>query len=388
MTTPSRLPLALSLSTLALASCATAETGDSGDAAATAPISLDTAEMGTFNKPWAIEFAPGTTMLFITEKEGALKVMDTATGSLGTVGGAPDVAYGGQGGFGDVAFLEAESGEPLDGRTIYLSWAEMGADGETRGAVVGRGTLACTAVDACAVEGLDVIWRQAPKVSGRGHYSHRITFSPDGQYMFVASGDRQKLEPAQDTGNTLGSIVRLNLDGTPAAGNPMADQGGVTAEIWSYGHRNILGMDWDADGRLWDIEHGPAGGDELNLVREGANYGWPTRSYGNHYNGDPIEDHSEDDGFVKPAAHWTPVIAPGDMIIYSGDMFGPWKGDALIAGLSSEALVRVSIDGDDAQEVDRYEIGGRLRSVEQGPDGSIWVAEDGPEGRILKLTAK
>ena len=383
MTHRNKLPLALSLPAFALASCATAETGDSAESSASS--GFEVTEMGEFARPWAIEFAPGTKMLFITEKEGTLKVMDTASGAVGVVAGAPTVDYGGQGGFGDVAFLASQAGRPLDGRKIYLSWVEAGDD-DTRGAVVGRGTLACTAVDACAVEDLAVIWRQTPKVTGRGHYSHRITFSPDEQYMFVASGDRQKLEPAQDTANTLGSIVRLNLDGTPAAGNPMADKGGVTAEIWSYGHRNILGMDWDAQGRLWDIEHGPAGGDELNLVKAGANYGWPVRSYGDHYNGNPIEDHSADDGFAKPAVHWTPVIAPGDMIIYSGEMFGPWKGNALIAGLASEALVRVVIDGDTATEAARYEIGGRLRSVEQGPDGSIWVAEDGPDGRILRLS--
>jgi glucose/arabinose dehydrogenase len=324
-------------------------------------------------------------MLFITEKAGGFKVMDAATGKVGTVAGAPTVAFGGQGGFGDVAFLQSEAGQKLDGRTIYLSWAEKG-EGEVFGAVVGRGKLACTGVETCAVTGLDVIWSQAPKVSGRGHYSHRITFSPDEQYMFIASGDRQKMAPAQDTTNTLGSIVRLNLDGTPAAGNPMADKGGVTAQIWSYGHRNILGMDWDAQGRLWEVEHGPAGGDELNLVQRGANYGWPVRSDGDNYNGSPIPDHSADDGFAKAALGWTPVIAPGDMIFYTGDMFAAWKGHLLIAGLASEALVRVTIDGESASEAARYAVGGRLRSIEQGPDGSIWVAEDGDGARVLKLS--
>ena len=232
MTIKLKAPLALSLSGIALASCAYADSGESAETAATSSAGASAAytatEMGEFNEPWAIEFAPGTQMLFVTEKSGSIKVMDAASGAIGTVSGAPEVAYGGQGGLGDVAFLEAEAGDPLNGRTIYLSWAEMG-DGETRGAVVGRGTLACTAVDACAVEGLTVIWRQAPKVTGRGHYSHRISFSPDGKYMFVASGDRQKKTPAQDNTNTIGTIVRLNLDGTPAAGNPMADKGGVTA---------------------------------------------------------------------------------------------------------------------------------------------------------------
>jgi glucose/arabinose dehydrogenase len=248
--------------------------------------------------------------------------------------------------------------------------------------------LICGAAEACAIEGLSVIWRQTPKVTGRGHYSHRITISPDGEHLYIASGDRQKMQPAQDTANTLGSIVRLNLDGTPAAGNPLSDQGGASAEIWSWGHRNILGMDWDAQGRLWEVEHGPAGGDELNLVQRAANYGWPARSDGEHYNGDPIPDHTADDGFAQPALTWTPVIAPGDMILYSGTMFEGWQNRALLAGLGSQALVEVAIEGDSAREVARYEFDRRLRSLAQGPDGAVWVAEDGKGGRLLKLSAQ
>jgi glucose/arabinose dehydrogenase len=387
----SRLFAALSLSALALASCANAETGEStGDstvAASESATPFTTREVATFEEPWAIAFAPGTDVLFVTEKAGALKFVDTASGTTGTVTGLPEVAYGGQGGLGDVAFLPAEASATLGGRTIYLSWAEAGAD-DTRGAVVGKGTLVCGAPTACTIEGLGVIWRQAPKVTGRGHYSHRISISPDGKYLFIASGERQKMQPAQDTTNNLGSIVRLNLDGTPASGNPMAEKGGVTAEIWSYGHRNILGLDWDAQGRLWEIEHGPAGGDELNLVKAGANYGWPLRSDGDHYNGDPIPDHSADDGFAKPALGWTPVIAPGDMLIYSGAMFSAWQGEALIPGLGSMALVRVAFDGENAREVTRYTFDRRLRSIAQGPDGAIWVAEDGKDARLLKLSAR
>lgn len=367
-----------------LASCANAETGETSIAAADEPDFTIT-EIGEFERPWAIEFIPGRSTLAITEKAGTLKLMKVNTGQIVTVSGVPEVAYGGQGGLGDVAFLESEA-ERGDGRTIYLSWVEAGED-DTRGAVVGRGTLLCDdATDACSIAGMEVIWRQAPKVSGRGHYSHRISISPDEQYLFIASGDRQKQTPAQDLTNTLGSVVRLNMDGTPADGNPFADQGGVTAEVWSYGHRNILGMDWDAQGRLWDVEHGPAGGDELNLVQREANYGWPTRSYGENYNGDPIPDHTNDDGFTKPAVTWTPVIAPGDMIFYSGEMFADWQGDALIAGLSSQAIIRVEIDGDTATEAARYDFDGRVRSIEQGPDGGIWIAEDGEGGRILKVT--
>ncbi len=204
--------------------------------------------------------------------------------------------------------------------------------------------------------------------------------------MFVASGDRQKLEPAQDATNTLGTIVRLNLDGTPAAGNPLANRAGMSNEIWSWGHRNILGMDFDSQGRLWEIEHGPAGGDELNLVEVGANYGWPTRSNGDHYDGRDIPDHTADDGFEKPAFSWTPVIAPGNMTFYKGSMFPALTGDLLISGLSSKALVHVAIDGESAREVARYPMDSRIRSVIEGPDGALYVLEDGEGGRVMRLT--
>ena len=234
------LSFALSLSALALASCAQAETGDSQDTAADTPVSFTTTAMGEFEEPWAIEFIPGTALLAVTEKEGTLKLMDIKTEAVWTVAVVPEVDYGGQGGFGDIAFLESEADADLSGRTVYLSWAEAG-EGDTRGAAVGKATLMCPEIDACALEGLEVIWRQTPKVTGRGHYSHRITFSPDEQHMFVTSGDRQKQTPAQDRSNTMGTIVRLNLDGTPAAGNPFADEGGAAAEIWTYGNRNMLG---------------------------------------------------------------------------------------------------------------------------------------------------
>jgi len=368
-----------------LASCANAQTGETAAPAGGEPFKV--ADVAGFEEPWAIAFAPGTATLFITEKAGTVKLFDTKTGETATVAGAPAVDYGGQGGLGDIAFLPAEAASTLTARTVYLSWAESG-EGDVRGAAVGKGKLVCSAPTACAIEGLTVIWRQAPKVTGRGHYSHRLSISPDGKYLYVTSGERQKGAPAQDTAATLGKIVRLNLDGTPAAGNPMADKGGVSAEIWSMGHRNLLGIAWDSDGRLWEVEHGPAGGDELNLVKAGANYGWPVRSNGDHYNGDNIPDHEPGDGFAQPALSWNPVIAPGGMIIYSGDQFPAWKGHALITGLATQTIVDVALQGETAREVARHEFDSRLRAIAQGPDGAIWVAQDGKGARLLKLTAQ
>ena len=395
MNTISKLSLYLSLPALALASCANAEDGETGMTKLEDELMV-AKEYGTFERPWAIEFIPGSPTLAITEKAGTLKLLRTkAKGeyAIVTVSGVPEVAYGGQGGLGDIAFLESEAGSSDDTRTIFLSWAEADASGDHYGAAVGKGKLVCTNDPKvtpeneikCAIEALEVIWRQAPKVMGRGHYSHRLELSPDEKYLFIASGDRQKQKPAQNLENNMGTIVRLNLDGTPAEGNPFADQGGITKEIWSYGHRNILGMDFAPDGRLWEVEHGPAGGDELNLVKEANNYGWPVRSNGDNYNGIDIPDHTEDDGFTKPAIHWTPVIAPGDMVFYSGKMNSSWKGDAFIPGLGSKALVRVEIDGDTATEAARYDLGGRLRSVAEGPDGSILVVQDGEDAKLFRI---
>ena len=373
-----------------LASCGAASPGETAPIASPAPtttpgpVAFATQELARFNEPWAAAVAPGTQRLFVTEKSGTIRYYDLASRQTGAVSGAPTVAYGGQGGLGDIAFLPAESGASLASRTIYLSWAEAGP-GQTRGAAVGLGTLACGADGACGIQGLQVIWRQ-PKVTGEGHYSHRIAFSPDGRYLFVSSGDRQKMEPAQDTSNNLGSIVRLNLDGTPAADNPFTGQAGKAQDIWSWGHRNTLGLAFDAGGRLWNLEHGPAGGDEINLIRKGANYGWPIVSEGNHYDGTVIPRHSTRPEFAAPAISWNPVIAPGDFIIYGGAMFPALRGQAIIGGMNPTVLVRVAFDGETAREVARHPMDRRIREVVDAPDGAILLLDDGDGGRLLRLT--
>ncbi|QIK72743.1 PQQ-dependent sugar dehydrogenase [Propioniciclava coleopterorum] len=335
-----------------------------------------TTERATFDEPWAMAFLPGTPWLAVTERTGALHLIDPASGKQLAVAGTPRVRVAGQGGLGDVVpgptFAE-------DG-TVYLSWVE--GDGSASGAVVGRGRLTVDG-DAARLDGLTAIWRQPP-TSGGGHFSHRLAFSPDGAHLFVSSGDRQKMEPAQDLSTTLGKILRLLPDGTPAPGNPFADRPGAEA-IWSYGHRNVLGLDFDEAGRLWASEMGPQGGDELNLIEPGGNYGWPRASNGSHYGGGEIPDHADGDGFVAPSAWWTPSVSPGSLLLYTGDAVPAWRGDALLGALSGQALLRVDLEDGRAVATQTVPLGNRIRAVQQGPDGSLWLLEDGAGGRLLQV---
>lgn len=338
-------------------------------------------DVAAFDEPWAMAFLPGTNMALITEKAGKLKLWREGDAAAREVSGAPKVDYGGQGGFGDVVASPDFAATGL----VYLSWVEAG-QGNTRGAVVARAKLVLG--EKPSLEGLSIIWRQFPKVSGKGHYSHRMAFSPDGKYLFVTSGDRQKFTPAQDLNVNLGKVLRLLPDGTPAPGNPFADKGGVSAQIWSYGHRNLLGIAFTPDGRLWDIEHGPAGGDEINLVEPSKNYGWPLVSGGDHYDGKPIPRSATRPDLAQPAINWTPVIAPGNMIFYTGKSFPQWQGQGLIAALGAGGIVRVGIDGDKVRELERIDLGNRIREIEQAPDGSVYVLEDGEGAKLRRITPK
>jgi glucose/arabinose dehydrogenase len=343
---------------------------------------FETTVVADFDEPWAMTFIPGGNQALITEKKGKLLLWES-DGPVVEVSGVPQVAYGGQGGLGDVILHP----DFANNGYVYLSYAEAGEGGY--GAAVARGKLEMTGGKP-ALTGVQVIYRQEPKVSGQGHYGHRLAFGPDGM-LYISNGDRQKFDPAQDLNSNLGKIVRLTDGGMIPSDNPFYDQGRVKAQIWSYGHRNPLGIAFDAQGRLWNQEMGPAGGDELNLVKKSANYGYPKVSNGNHYDGRDIPDHKPGDGFEAPKVFWDPAISPGGLMIYSGDLFADWKGSAFLGGLGAKALVRVKLDGENATKADQWNMGARIREVEQGTDGAIWLLEDGArgsEGRLLKLTPK
>jgi aldose sugar dehydrogenase len=333
-----------------------------------------------FAEPWALALLPDERVL-VTEKPGTLRLVDPATQAKGEITGVPEVNYYDQGGLGDVVLHPKYAENSL----VYISYAEA-AENAQSGAVVARAKLVLDDNGGGALEGLEVIWRQTLAGEELGHFSHRIVFGGDNSTLWITSGDRQSFDPAQDLSSNLGKILRLNDDGTIPEGNPFAADGGVAAQVWALGVRNILGMDWDAEGRLWEIEMGPFGGDEFNLIKKGENYGWPLVSNGIHYDGSPIPEHSTRPEFAAPKVWWTPVISPAGMIIYKGDLFPEWKGNAIISGLGAQGLVRVAIDGENAEEVERISMGARMRAIREGKDGALWVLEDLDGGRLLKLT--
>ncbi|RKQ69562.1 glucose/arabinose dehydrogenase [Litorimonas taeanensis] len=375
--------LALSATLGLLSSTAMAKIGDVETVTGSDGVVLNARHVETFDKAWSMAFLPDGRAL-VAEKEGAIWLLNTRGKKLGKITGGPRVSERGQGGFGDIYIPSdfSKTGE------VYFSYVERDAANDAlSGAVVESAKLQLTATGG-KLTNRQSVWVQSPKVEGNGHYGHRIGVSPDN-YLFITSGERQKFTPSQNMDMNLGKVVRLNRDGTVPEDNPFYASGGVTAQIWTLGHRNPLGLDFDADGQLWVHEMGPRHGDELNKIIRSKNYGYPVVSNGDHYSGVEIPDHDTMPIYEAPAVYWVPAISPAGFSIYKASLFKDWIGDGFIGGLGSEALIRVDMDAKSGpKEAARYEWGKRIREVETGPDGAIYVLEDMEDGRLLKLTPK
>ena len=411
----------LCLGTVLLTGCGGSEPAQNAAApeAAAAPVNygastpaktkpFKTTAVATFDNPWALAFLPDQRML-VTEKPGRLWLV-TAGGTKSPVEGVPAVHYEGQGGL----LFVATSPTYAQNRQVYLTYSEPGEGGD--GLALARATLDESGARP-ALRDVQVLWRQLPRGAG-GQFGGYIAFSPDGRYLFLTSGERQRFTPAQDVDQALGKILRLKLDGKPAPGNPGAGKVGTTtidvidppentgsaatatarkatmpgpnltqAETWSTGHRNPYGLAFDGEGRLWETEMGPQGGDELNLIEPGRNYGWPVVSYGKNYDDTPIATPAGNAKFREPALYWTPVIAPAGLAFYNGNMFPQWRGSAFVGGLAATALIRIAFDGGTPREAERWDMGARIRAVMAGPDGALWLLEDGTDGRLVRLTS-
>ncbi|MBX3595357.1 PQQ-dependent sugar dehydrogenase [Sphingomonas sp.] len=370
-------PAALACATLIACTGAAPGTPPRGETREGAPFRVT--PVADFDSPWAMTFLPDRRML-VTEKDGRLLLLG-ADGKTRHVLATVDVMADGQGGLMDVVLHPGFATNHL----VYFSYSATDSDGR-KGVVLARGTFEDGPRPKLGA--IKQVFRADPFVEGNGHFSGRIAFSPDGRYLFFTNGERQKFDPAQDPKATLGKVLRLTPDGKPA-GDPGLTARGFHPAIWSYGHRNLLGIAFDRAGNLWEQEMGPKGGDEVNLILPGRNYGYPLVSDGDHYDGRPIPRHSTRPDLEAPKLSWNPVISPGGLIVYSGDMFPQWKGDLFIGGLSSQSLVRVDLDGTTARKGDQWPMGARIREVEQGPDGALWLLEDGgrgSQGRLLKLT--
>lgn len=356
----------------------TAETEEEGqnDQNQTVQVNVENLADG-LNHPWGMAFLPDGRLL-VTERSGNLRILDKNNQLSEPLGGVPQVFNRGQGGLLDVV-LDPDF---ENNKYVYLSYSEPGSN-NTASTALGRGKL-----ENDELIDFRVIFRQEPKVDGPNHFGGRIIFSPEGN-IYLTMGERFKFDPAQDLSNHLGTIVRIKPDGSVPQDNPFVGQQDAEDEIWTYGNRNIEAAAIDPNtNTLWIAEMGPQGGDELNRIEAGNNYGWPVVSWGEHYDGGDIPNPPTRPEFADAVIHWTPVISPSGMIFYTGSMFPEWEGNALIGGLTAQGLVRVRINGTQAEEVGRVDLGARIRDVEQAPDGSVYVLTDQDDGNVWKLTPK
>jgi glucose/arabinose dehydrogenase len=330
--------------------------------------------------PWAVEPLPGGDLL-VTEKPGRLRIV-TAAGEIGApITGLPRVDYKGQGGLLDVALSPSFDSD----RTIFWSFSEPRDGGN--GTSVARGVLSA---DRSSLSDVRVIFRVLPTYDGDKHFGSRLAFGPDGK-LFISTGERSDTpmrKYAQQLDSHLGKILRINADGTIPEDNPFVGQADAQPEIWTLGHRNVQAMAFDADGRLWNIEHGTNGGDELNLIQKGKNYGWPRQAYGEEYSGQPIAGAvTMVEGDEQPRYYWDPVIAPSGAQWYSGSAFPEWRGNLFVGSMKDKMLVRLKMNGDrvvgeDHLLTDRAQ---RVRDVRQGPDGALYLVTDQQNGELWKI---
>ena len=374
-------------------------------------LSFTMTQVATFNLPWRIAFLPDGRML-ITEKVGPLWVV-TQQGNKTPVKNVPSVLAQDQGGMLGVYL----SPNYATDHNVYLTYSEPGDSGSSL--ALARAKLSLTSSSA-SLDGLKVIWRDGERGKG-GQFGAAIAFSPDKHFLFLTVGERQRMTPAQDPNSPLGKILRLTLDGKPAPGNPNAGKTGsptipvinpprntelaktapvvstysfpgpnrTPAETWATGFRTPYGLAFAPDGRLWEMEHGPRGGDELNLIERGKNYGWPLVSYGVNYDGVPIPSPDTRPDLAKPVIYWTPVIAPGSLTFYHGKMFPQWNGSAFVGGLSTKTLTRITFDNKGgATAAERWDVGHQIRDIAVAPDGAMWMIENTGTGGLFRVTPK
>ncbi len=396
---------------LILASSAVWAQTNVGEQEAEVTLPFQVTPTATFGLPWRIAFLPDGRML-VTEKIGPIWLVSAQGEKIAPLGNTPPVYWQNQNGMLGVYV----SPNFATDESIYITYIEPGDYG-------GGQALARAKLDFRRNRLLDftVLWRQMPRGKG-GQGGGQVAFSPDGQYLFMTVGDRQRMTPAQDPDQPVGKILRLTLDGKPAPGNPNFGKTGAAtiplidppqdtevaktakvvsiytfpgpnltpAETWATGFRAPYGLAFSPTGELWEVEHGPGGGDELNLIEKGKNYGWPLVSYGKNYNGVPIPSHDTRLDFVKPVLYWVPVIAPGNLMFYRGTKtFPQWDGSGFVSGLATMSLTRIVFDGKGgAKTAERWKIGKRIRDVEQAPDGSLWLLEDANPGALIHVTPK